>query len=152
VVTFRKSLELEPNYPLTYISVGQIYGFQRKYTEALAELDRAAALVKEGPDEANVMSVRAQIYARMGRAAEARQLLSRLIAYPQFVRPHIIALVYAALGENDQAFEWLERAAQGRAPYIATIRINPSFDSLHTDPRFQDLLNRLNLPASARKS
>jgi hypothetical protein len=74
-----------------------------------------------------------------------------LLASPNYIRPHTIALVYAALGENDQAFEWLEKAERERSPYLASLRLNPSFDNLHADQRFQALLTRLKLNPEARR-
>ncbi len=57
-----------------------------------------------------------------------------------------MAFVYAALGEADAAFEWLERAYQGRSLLLTTIRVDPGFDPLRSDPRFQDLLRRIGFP------
>jgi hypothetical protein len=64
----------------------------------------------------------------------------------QYVNPAGLADLYARLGENDQAFEWLEKARQERDNSIAFIKVEPTFDSLHSDPRFQGLLRRMNLP------
>jgi tetratricopeptide (TPR) repeat protein len=147
----QKAIELEPNLPLTYVGIGQIYGFQREYSKAMAELDRAAEKAKEDSDLLNIKIVRAQVYARMGRREDAQKILAELLASPNYIRPHTIALVYAALGENDQAFEWLEKAERERSPYLASLRLNPSFDNLHADQRFQALLTRLKLNPEARR-
>ena len=54
-----------------------------------------------------------------------------------------VAQVYAALGEADAAFEWLEKAYERRSLSIRWIRVEPEFDSLHSDPRFDDLQRRI---------
>jgi len=54
------------------------------------------------------------------------------------------AKIYAALGEKDQAFEWLEKAYEGREGTLGGLKVNPKMDNLRSDPRFSDLLRRLN--------
>jgi hypothetical protein len=57
-----------------------------------------------------------------------------------------VGLIYAGLGEKDQAFAWLEKAYQERHPYMILIKVEPVFQSLHSDPRFADLTRRIGLP------
>ncbi|MBA2333975.1 MAG: hypothetical protein H0V90_03450 [Blastocatellia bacterium] len=57
-----------------------------------------------------------------------------------------VAAVYAGLGEKDKAFEWLEKDFQTRSGNLATIRWQIPYESLRDDPRFKDLLKRMNLP------
>jgi hypothetical protein len=57
-----------------------------------------------------------------------------------------VALIHAGLGEKDQAFEWLERAYEERDKGLLFLRIDPPLDPLRSDPRFQDLLRRMNFP------
>ena len=64
----------------------------------------------------------------------------------KYVSPYFIALVYVGLGEKDQAFAWLEKAYQERHPYLILIKVEPVFDVLRSDPRFQDLVQRIGLP------
>jgi hypothetical protein len=54
-----------------------------------------------------------------------------------------MALICTGLGDKDQAFDWLEKAYQERHPYLILIKVEPVFDSLHSDPRFQNLLRRI---------
>ena len=54
--------------------------------------------------------------------------------------------VYAASGDKDEAFRWLDAAVKGRMTFIPWIRQNPAYAPLRTDPRFQDLVRRMNLP------
>jgi serine/threonine-protein kinase len=64
----------------------------------------------------------------------------------QYVSPFEIALIYVGLGENEEAFEWLERAYDDRSSWLAFLRIELVLDPLRDDPRFKDLLHRVNLP------
>jgi len=79
----------------------------------------------------------------MRRAAEA--LIARL---PEvFCLPFDIASFYAAAGEKDKAVEWLEKGFEVRDPVMPYIGCYPGFDDLHPDPRFQELLRQMRLPA-----
>jgi hypothetical protein len=57
-----------------------------------------------------------------------------------------IAAAFARLGEKDAAFEWLEKALQERPPFMLWLKIHPMFESLHGDPRFDDLVKRIGIP------
>lgn len=57
-----------------------------------------------------------------------------------------VALAHAALGEHEQAFEWLEKAVEDRSPQLVQLRLDPRLDRLRSEPRFQDLLRRMNFP------
>ena len=63
-----------------------------------------------------------------------------------YVAPWKVAGWFALAGESDRAFQWLERAYDMRDPNMPHLAVVPHFDSLHDDPRFQDLLRRMNLP------
>ncbi len=78
----------------------------------------------------------------MHRAAETLAARSRTT----YVGPRSVATWYARAGENDRALEWLERAYEARDPNLVYIGVQPLFDSVRDDPRFQDLLRRMNLP------
>jgi len=67
------------------------------------------------------------------------------ISQQQYVNAYSFAYVYAALGDKEQAFQWREKSFQDHAPEIAEIKVDPAFDSLHTDPRFSDLVKRIGL-------
>ena len=80
-----------------------------------------------------------------GQREEALKVLDRVENVPW--RTFGIALVHTGLGEKDEAFRSLEKAIELRAPFVALLKVDPRFDSLHQDPRFQNLLLRqMNLP------
>jgi len=88
------------------------------------------------------------IHALSGKRAEADKMLAELIerAKTEYVNPYDIAFVYAGLGEKEKAFAWLEIAFQERTIAIVSLKVDPYWDSLRTDPRFTDLLRRVGLP------
>ena len=57
-----------------------------------------------------------------------------------------VASLYAQAGDSDQAFAWLETAYRKRVSRITNVNVEPAFDSLHSDPRYDDLLRRIGLP------
>jgi serine/threonine-protein kinase len=124
--------------------LGLAYGQQGMHERAIGVLEKALSLPG---GELYEMSALAQVYARVGRAAEARTLLEELeeLSEVQYVPPHLIALVHAALGQEDQAFAWLEKAYEVRDAALIWANVDPGFDNLRSDPRFQDLLRRMNL-------
>ena len=89
----------------------------------------------------------ASCYALMGKREEARKILNNLIEYSKenFVSSVGIALVFAALGEKDQVFSWLEKAFRERDPYLIDLNNYHRFDPVRSDPRFTDLLRRIGL-------
>jgi len=85
-------------------------------------------------------------YAVAGRGADAQKILdqlSTLSKQDKYVPDVDRARIYAGLGEKDKAFEWLEKGYDDRS--IGTIKVEPTWDPLRSDPRFADLLRRMNL-------
>ena len=68
------------------------------------------------------------------------------LAEERYVLPYGFALIHTGLGELEEAFEWLERAYQDRNGRMAFLQVDPRLDPLRDDPRFQDLLSRMNFP------
>ena len=82
-----------------------------------------------------------------GRKADARQILDELkqLAKQKYVSADGIAFIYVGLGENDQAFAWLERAIAERSPMLFWLRVEPLYKNLRSDPRFAALLKKMGL-------
>ncbi len=87
------------------------------------------------------------MYAVSGRRDEAQKILNRLKGLSQrtYVSSADIALVYLGLGKKDQALAWLEKAYEERDSLLTSLK-EPMFDSLRSEPGFQDLLRRMGLP------
>jgi len=136
-----KSLELNPNFPVAFYVQGCAYALKEMYEQAI-EIHQKAGELSPG-----WKCGLARIYAMAGRSDEARQLLAELEAGHTPWDTWYIALIYVALGEKDQAFRWLETAyGPPNHPYLPWISCAPGFRPLRDDPRFKDLLRRMNLP------
>ena len=83
----------------------------------------------------------------MGRREDARRILDQLIekSRQQYVAADSIATVYAALGEKDEAFRWLERAFDEHSAPFYSFMLHPEYRTLRSDPRFADLLRRIGI-------
>ena len=145
---YNKTLELEPNHALTHDLLADAYAAAGRYNEALAE--RRSYLRLEGATEAadGLGDDSSESGYRRAMQALYRKYLAVLqqTAASEYVSPVAFALTYAALGEQDRAFEWLERAFAERAPYLTSMKTDPAFDPLRSDPRFDDLMRRVGLP------
>ena len=87
-------------------------------------------------------------YAASGRKIEARKILAEMKAQTaagEFLDPYPLAFVYVGLGENDEAIKSLQEAYQARSTWMPWINVEPKFDALRSDSRFQDLIRRLQL-------
>ena len=87
------------------------------------------------------------LYAVMGRRGVAQKMLAELeaLAKRRYVPPYFFALVYTGLGDRDRAFTYLNKAYDEYNDYLIYLKVEPLFDSLRSDPRFKDLLQRLGL-------
>ena len=88
------------------------------------------------------------MYAVAGEKLKAQEILNYHLekSEKEFVWPASIAFVYIGLGEYSEAFEWLEKAYKQREAYMDLLMVEPLYDSLRSDPRFNDLVDRMNFP------
>jgi Flp pilus assembly protein TadD len=142
----RKALDLDPTFPLAYAELGTALVLLGQAEEAIAQLGRAIELGQRHPV---VLGTLGYAFATAGKRPEALDLAGQLTAAAPgrfgFALP--IARILAALGEADQAFAWLTRACNERAPFVIWLRVDPTFDVLKPDPRFAQVLRDMNLPA-----
>jgi TolB-like protein len=138
-------LELFPDYQALWL--GLALSQQDLYGRAIGVLENYVGRPDNSPDSKSAL---AQAYVAAARVSEAETLLAELetLSEEEYVPPHLIALVHTALGQDDQAFSWLERAYEVRDAALIWANVDPGFDSLRSDPRFQDLLRRMNLPGN----
>lgn len=139
----RKTLELDPNFAVAHSELGQAYEQKRMYNEAITELQKA--IVFSGGNT-TYRSNLAHAYAVTGRTTQALKILNGLKNRSNQRLSHAseIALIYAGLDEKNQAITWLERAYEQR--FDPSILLQPAFDPLRSDPRFQDLVRRIGFP------
>jgi tetratricopeptide (TPR) repeat protein len=140
----RKAIELDPSHWYAHHMLAEAYRLNSMYPEAIAAVETAIALA--GPHPWNLFSL-AGTYAASGKVAEAEAIYDELLARSrrEHVPPIVFAWLSAGLGRKDEAFEWLDRAYEERDPLLALIKHLLLFDPLRDDPRFQDLLRRMNL-------
>jgi TolB-like protein/DNA-binding winged helix-turn-helix (wHTH) protein/Tfp pilus assembly protein PilF len=137
----RQAVAINPEGWPGYLNLAQVLAEIGKYPEALAAFDGAA---RYSGGNFKSLAYRAHALARMGRAEEARAVIATLEARSseRYVPPYTVALIYAGLGEHDAAVEWLERALAVRDIHLVFISVDPRWDALRNDPRFQSLLSR----------
>lgn len=138
-----KSIELHPDSGLAYFLLGLIYARTEKYEEALSALQRARVLTG---DLLDVVAVQGATYALAGKRSEALNCLRELQdrSKKRYVAPFLIGGIYSALGDKDKAIDYLERAYEDRNWFLMMLKVEPALDPLRSDPRFQDLLRRMN--------
>jgi tetratricopeptide (TPR) repeat protein len=144
----RRTAELDPNYPVTYWILGLLYRITGRYELAITAGEKSVNLSGGSP---LMRAALAHTYGISGRAKEALQVLDDLtkLAKHKYVAAHFLAGIHIGLGENDCAIEYLEKSYMEHSHWLIYLHIDPSMDALRSDPRFQDLLRRVALPALA---
>jgi TolB-like protein/DNA-binding winged helix-turn-helix (wHTH) protein/Tfp pilus assembly protein PilF len=139
----RIKLESDPNNTAARFILGQVHELKGMYPEAIAEHEKAW-LSGGNPDQLGHLG---HAYAKAGNRAKAYEIIERLKRAEQgYLHVYEIAFIYAGLGEKERAFEWLDKAYQQRDRGLLFLKTDHCLDPLRSDPRFQDLLRRLNLP------
>jgi serine/threonine protein kinase/tetratricopeptide (TPR) repeat protein len=146
VVEARKSMDLDRNYWIPYWVLGEIYAQQGRLPEAITTLEDARRIEDQ---IALPLAELARVYALAGRRTDALHALDELLlrSKTHHVSKYVIASVYAALGEKAEALSQLEQAYTERSIFFAFMPVDPEMDSLRSEPRFQDLVRRMNYPS-----
>ena len=142
---YRKTAELDPHFPAPALFVlAQIYERKGEPDMAIAECQKAFSSFGRDPA---ILAVLGYTYAVSGRRRDAQKILAEIEAIwaRRYFSPIDVALIHAGLGDKNAAFAWLTKAYEARDPQLIWIRLDPELESLHTDPRFMDLLRRMNL-------
>ena len=141
----KKTLEMDPSYYSAHLKLGQAYLCKGAFPEALGELQQAKSLSDENQEAVALLAV---AYARSGRRGEAVKLLDELKRKSQrtYVPSYYMATIYTGLGDREQALVCLEKAYEQRDNGLVELKADPIFDTLRSDPRFQDLLRRVGFP------
>jgi non-specific serine/threonine protein kinase len=144
---YRKTLEMDPNYASALTNLSGLY-FDLRHYDLWLENWKKAATVKNDRENLAIAEEAARVYAKSGYQAAMRRTieLQLQLAKRRYVDPAQIGFNYAALGEKDQAFFWLEKAYAEKSYWIIYIKVNRSADSLRSDPRYAALLNKMGLP------
>jgi len=141
----RATLSVSPKFPLAHLWLGRAYQQKKMYSEAIDEFNKTDAAL---PGWVVTIAGMGHAYGEWGHQAEAKQVLVRLneMAREKYVTPYGVALVYAGLGDKDQAFAWLNKAVAGRSHWLVWLNRDPRWDRIRSDPRFDDLQKRVGLP------
>jgi DNA-binding winged helix-turn-helix (wHTH) protein/tetratricopeptide (TPR) repeat protein len=137
----RQAVVVDPEFWIGLFQLGQAYEQSGESELALEALNKAGRF---SGGNSKAISLRGYVFAKLGRANEAREVLSTLevIARERYVPPYAMALVHAGLGESELALEWLERALAVRDVHLAFLPVDPKWDAFRGDPRFQALLKQ----------
>ena len=141
------AINLDRYYWFDHCFLGRAYEQKGRLDDAIGEFQRALELDKE---QAEIWSSLGHAYALSGKKSEAQSVLDHLKEKSThgYIAPYNLAIIYAGLGEKDQAFAWLNRAFDERSYLLAVYLTTDSrLDNLHSDPRFVDLRRRVGLPA-----
>jgi TolB-like protein/Tfp pilus assembly protein PilF len=143
-----RSIELDPTFVGAHALHGWAYPHKSRHELAIASLRKAVELSQGASQWVGSLG---EAYAKAGCKDEARKILHQLndLSKQRYVTHYIMARIHAALGEHHDALHWLETAYQERAAWMMFLKTDPHLDCVRPDPRFQDLLRRMNFPSYA---
>ena len=141
----QKGLELDPGFAPMHWMLANVYQGKGMLDEAICERKTAVELAVGAPV---FIAALGDTYAAAGLRDKAFEILEQLreISKQQYVMAYWIALIHSSLKQRDEAFAWLERAYQEHSASLAFTKMDPRLDYLRSDPRFQDLMRRMNFP------
>ena len=144
ITEYRKLIDVAPDFMPAQRESGLAYEQKKMYEEAFRQFQKAS----EMPENYAQTMIRADLghlYAVWGKRAEAQQVLAELLRKSEqsYVSAYDVAVVYAGLNENEQAFRWLDKAIVQRPFWLCWLKVDPRLDSLRDDPRFRNLLRSI---------
>jgi TolB-like protein/DNA-binding winged helix-turn-helix (wHTH) protein/tetratricopeptide (TPR) repeat protein len=144
IAQYRRTLEMDASFPIAHLYLGRAYVQKGNLEQAIVEGQIATRLSGDHPFH---MAWLGYAYARAGNRNAALRILHQLevISRQRFVASHDIAAIYAGLGEHSKAIAWLNKAYDERSYTVLQLEVEPEFDSLRSDPRFQNLVHRVGL-------
>ena len=139
----QKTFELDPRFWLAHLFASSAYIEKGMFAEAVAEARKARDF--SGASTHHPVAFLSYALAKSGKQAEARAELEGLLklSTERYVSSYNIALIYNGLGERDETLDWLERGYKERDPKMVFLKVEPKWNNLRADPRFQDLLRRV---------
>jgi TolB-like protein/DNA-binding winged helix-turn-helix (wHTH) protein len=138
---FRRVLEMEPKFPRAYVVIFPLVE-KGLFTEALADVDKWNGVVGSPWP----LAVQVYVYARAGQMAQARLSLKKLqlMDQRQFLDPAAMLMAHVGMDDKDETFAWLQKCYDARSP-LTTLKVDPMYDPLRSDPRFQKFLHAVRL-------
>ncbi len=143
---YRRVLELNPNLRIAYWFLADAYVEKGDFASAIATIENAPIALNDPV----TLSAAAHAYGKAGERRKALEILSELESQSsqEYEQAFHIAQIYLGLGDHEQALAWLEKACDERSVWLIWLGVDPKFDPLRSDPRFEDLLRRVGLPHS----
>jgi tetratricopeptide (TPR) repeat protein len=138
-----RTLELDQNFAPAHGLLGYAFAGKGDYTHAIAEYRESIKLRGENTSDQCYLGV---ALAKAGQRAEAEAILKQLETTKEYVSPTELAQLYVGLGDKEKALEALERAYMAHDLQLQYLGVEPLYDSLRTDPRFQELIRKVGLP------
>jgi serine/threonine protein kinase len=151
ITHYQEALKLDSHSPLPYWGMGKSLTQLGKYREAVDELDSFKA--RNGFEPPLLTAETGYALAREGKAAEAHQKIQTLQDQTRtgYVDPYLIAMVYLGLGDKNQTYGWLGKAYDAKSPFLISILTDPKWSDSVSDPRFQNVVTRMNISQAARE-
>jgi tetratricopeptide (TPR) repeat protein len=146
ITEYTKLVDIAPDFFPAIRELGLAYEQRRMYAEALRQFQKAAEM-PENYAPTMLHADLGHLYAVWGKHTEAKQILEELLKKSEqsYVSAYDIAVIYAGLGETDQAFRWLDKAIDQRPFWLCWLKLDPRLDWLRRDARFRGLLERIKL-------
>jgi eukaryotic-like serine/threonine-protein kinase len=141
IAGFKKTLDLDPGFTQVLWALGRTYAQKQMFNESTKSLQQAVSLSGGSPV---YISALGYTHAVSGNKEKAQKTLEDLKRSGRYVSPYWIALLYGGLGNNEAAFEWLEKAYLERSGGLVWLATEPQWDNVRSDLRFQDLLRKVN--------
>jgi tetratricopeptide (TPR) repeat protein len=138
----RKTLVLDGNFAYAHWNLGEALYLKGDLPAAVAEYEKAAAL----DDDPEILALLGRAYAELGQKDKALGLLEKLKAAERqrFVRNYVYTIIYTGLGDKATAIDYLEKARDGgETPDTTWLKVDPLFDPLRNEPRFQQLVAKM---------
>jgi eukaryotic-like serine/threonine-protein kinase len=144
----RKTIQMDPNFAVAHWHLGLAYEQKQLLDKAIEEFRKAISLSGGSP---LMKAALARAYAKAQKTHEANEMLNELneLAKRQYASAYELATIYVALGNNEEAFQLLAKAYAEHSFHLVNLNVSPHFKSVRSDPRFQDLVQRLGLSKSA---
>jgi len=144
----RRTVELDPNYPVTYWILGLLLRKIGQYEAAIAEGEKGVQL---SGGSTLMKAALAQSLATAGQKEKSLHILDELtkLSRHKYVAPYFLAGIHIGLGEADRAMEYLEKSFEEHSHWLIYLHLDPGMDGLRSNSRFLELLQRVGLPLSA---
>jgi len=144
ITSYQAALKKDPTFWMAHLFTGLAQEQLGQWEAALESFQTANGLAKGSSVAQGAIG---HLYAVTGRRLEAQSIANQLQSQPEapYVAPHTLAVIYSGLGDKDQAFEWLNASLENRIEMLAWAKVDPRFDALQDDPRWEIFLSKIGL-------